>query len=419
MPDFGRWNSAGGDPSLNEINRTDQFLDALAAQQPPYSTDRDEAELANLLAGWRDDVRETPMGHVLTPQDAAAALDRATRPAPRRRLSLAVLGSAAAAVLAIGGVGAVVAGSGPGDALYGLRTMFFGEQTQTRDDAVILAAQTEMQQVQQLIEQGDWQGAQAKLEAVTTTVATVDDIERKQELVTQWQELTVKVEAQDPAATIAPDAVLPTFPDVPVVILEPDAPVTGPTSETTDTPAPSETTSPSSTTETTSPSSATETTAPSSTAAPTSTTATQAPAPSTSVGHDTDDPDADERDADEPVEPDDSGNDPVEPDDSDNDTDDSDNDDGPSRDDDSSGDEHSSGDDSSVDDGACSAADPDPDTHGCAAGGGGDGGAGDPDGAASDDDHTGHPAARTGRGGLITGGRAAESGTARELRSQR
>ncbi|WP_255251735.1 anti-sigma-D factor RsdA, partial [Mycolicibacterium vaccae] len=44
MPDFGRWNSAGGDPSLNEINRTDQFLDALAAQQPPYSTDRDEAE---------------------------------------------------------------------------------------------------------------------------------------------------------------------------------------------------------------------------------------------------------------------------------------------------------------------------------------------------------------------------------------
>jgi hypothetical protein len=280
MPDFGRWNSAGGDPSLNEINRTDQFLDALAAQQPPYSTDRDEAELANLLAGWRDDVRETPMGHVLTPQDAAAALDRATRPAPRRRLSLAVLGSAAAAVLAIGGVGAVVAGSGPGDALYGLRTMFFGEQTQTRDDAVILAAQTEMQQVQQLIEQGDWQGAQAKLEAVTTTVATVDDIERKQELVTQWQELTVKVEAQDPAATIAPDAVLPTFPDVPVVILEPDAPVTGPTSETTDTPAPSETTSPSSTTETTSPSSAPETTAPSSTAAPTSTSARATPPPS-------------------------------------------------------------------------------------------------------------------------------------------
>ena len=67
--------------------------------------------------------------------------------------------------------------------------MLFGEQTATRDDAVVLAAQTEMQQVQQLIDQGDWQGAQDKLKTITTTVATVNDVERKQELVTQWQEL--------------------------------------------------------------------------------------------------------------------------------------------------------------------------------------------------------------------------------------
>ena len=46
MPDFGRWSTNGGDPSLNEINRTDRFLDALADEQPVYSTDRGEAELA-------------------------------------------------------------------------------------------------------------------------------------------------------------------------------------------------------------------------------------------------------------------------------------------------------------------------------------------------------------------------------------
>lgn len=293
MPDFGRRDS-GGDPSLNEVNRTDQFLDALASQQQPYATDRGEAELANLLAGWRDDVRETPMEHVLTPQDAAAALDRATRPAPRRRFSLAVVGSAAAAMLAIGGFGAVIAGSGPGDALYGLRTMLFGEQTQTRDDAVILAAQTEMQQVQQLIAQGDWRGAQEKLQAVTTTVATVDDVQSRQELVTQWQELTVKVEAQDPAATVAPGAPLPTFPELPAIVLDPGTPVTSDTSETTSAPsatttAPSETTtapsetsptpSPSnSPTGTTAPSSETTTTAPS-TSAPTTTSVRATPSP--------------------------------------------------------------------------------------------------------------------------------------------
>ncbi|MCV7151964.1 anti-sigma-D factor RsdA [Mycolicibacterium pyrenivorans] len=247
MPDFGRWNANGGDPSLNEINRTDQFLDALASQQPVYATDRGEAELANLLAGWRDDVRETPMGAVVTQHEAEMALDRVTSPGPRRRLSLAVVGSAAAAVLCLGGFGAVVAGAGPGDALYGLRTMLFGEQTTPRDDAVILAAQTEMAQVQQLIEQGDWQAAHDKLETITTTVATVNDVERKQELVTQWQELTVKVEAQDPAATPPPDAPLPTFPEVPVVSLDPGTliPLTPGSSETTTSPgetSPGETT---------------------------------------------------------------------------------------------------------------------------------------------------------------------------------
>ena len=45
MPDFGRWTSNGGDPSLNEINRADRFLDALAFEQPVYSTDPGEAEL--------------------------------------------------------------------------------------------------------------------------------------------------------------------------------------------------------------------------------------------------------------------------------------------------------------------------------------------------------------------------------------
>ena len=240
MPDFGRWINSGGDPSLNEINRTDQFLDALAGQQPVYATDRGEAELAQLLTGWRDDVRETPMSDVLTMQDAVAALDRVSSPGRRRRVSLAVVGSAAAAVLCLGGFGAVIAGSGPGDALYGLRSVLFGEQEQTRDDAVALAAQTEMQQVQKLIEQGDWQGAQAKLEAVTTTVATVGDDQRKAELVSQWQELSVKVEAQDPAATVAPGAPLPTFPAVSV---DPNAVLPTSPTDTSSVTSPSDTTS--------------------------------------------------------------------------------------------------------------------------------------------------------------------------------
>jgi hypothetical protein len=235
MPDFTRRSSNGGDPSLPEINHTDRLLDALAMEQPVYSNEPGEGELAYLLAGWRDEVRQPSMAAVLTPRDAAIALDRATTTTHRRRFSLAIVGSVAAAVLCLGGFGSVVYGAGPGDPLYGVRTMLFGEQQATRDDQVALAAQTQMAQVQQLIDQGDWTAAQDKLQTLTTTVAAVGDTNRQQELVDQWQQLSVKVETRDPAATVPPDAppvVLPEVPsDLPLpVLLSPDA--TSPSSDT-------------------------------------------------------------------------------------------------------------------------------------------------------------------------------------------
>src|SRR3984893_13768596 len=216
MPDFGRWSANGGDPSLNEINRTDRFLDALAPQRPVYSTDPGEAELAQLLAGWRDDVRTPPLMSPVTPRDASVALRRALDARKRTRTSMAVVGSVAAVVLCLGGFGAVVAGAGPGDALYGLHTTLFGEQKQTRGDAVMLASQ-QLAEVQQLIDKGQWDAAQNKLQTLTTTVATVNDVQQKQQLVTQWQDLTVKVDAKDPNATLPPGVPPPVMPEPAVV----------------------------------------------------------------------------------------------------------------------------------------------------------------------------------------------------------
>lgn len=284
MPDFGRWTANGGDPSLNEINRTDRFIDALAAEQPVYSTDAGEAELAGLLAGWRDEVRDAPLRTALTPRDAVIALDRAAASRHRRRLSFAVVGSIAAAVLCLGGFGAVIAGAGPGDPLYGLRTMLFGEQQQTREDPVMLASQ-QLAEVQQLIDEGRWDAAQEKLQTLTTTVATVNDVEQKQELVTQWQEMTVKVESQDAAATIPPNVPPPVFPDVPVpAVVAPGSETT--TSTTTSTSSSettsSETTSPSDTT-TTSPTSPTSTTTSPTTTTTSPTTTTTSPTTTTTT----------------------------------------------------------------------------------------------------------------------------------------
>jgi hypothetical protein len=218
MPDFGRWTSGGGDPSLNEINRVDRFFDALAGNETAYSTDHAEAELAFLMADWRDDVREAPAVGEATVRDAVAALEGGQQHR-RSRSTLALVASTAAAVLCVGGFGAAVYGAGPGDALYGLHNTMFGSEP-ARDDQVVLSAQTEMIQVQQLIDKGQWQQAQDKLVALSPTVQSVDTPEQKQQLTQQFNALTYKVAEQDPAATLPPpDQPQPVISNSPLTLL--------------------------------------------------------------------------------------------------------------------------------------------------------------------------------------------------------
>ncbi|WP_273732835.1 anti-sigma-D factor RsdA [Mycolicibacterium septicum] len=285
MPDFGRWTSNGGDPSLNEINRSEKFIEALSLEHQVYATDREEAELAVLLAGWRDDARRTPMSGIATPREAVAALDKATGHG-RVRFPMALVGSMAAAVLCLGGFGAAVYGSGPGDPLYGVRGLVFGSAPVTRDVGVELAS-SELKQVQQLIDEGQWEQAQQKLQVLTTTVATVGDEQRKQELVDQWQQLSVKVENRDPNATVPPDAPPVVLPEVTVTVTPSspsespsgETPTTGPSTSPTETTPSSETSNPSAT----STPSETSTSQPTTTAPSTPSSSSATPAPSSSA----------------------------------------------------------------------------------------------------------------------------------------
>ena len=211
---------SGDEPSLDAIRRSDGFIDALASGRPAAPQDAADAELAALLGGWRDELRSPPSTGLISESDAVAALnaglarnpvsaprEKRTATPTRPRRGLSVVGAAAAAVLCIGGFGAVVAGAGPGDALYGLRSMLFGAPKQVRDDQVALAARTELNQVQDLIAQGDWAQAQDKLVSVSTQVATIEDSPQKQELLDQFNDLSAKVVERDPEATAPPGIV--------------------------------------------------------------------------------------------------------------------------------------------------------------------------------------------------------------------
>ena len=242
MPDFGR-SSRNDDPSLDAIVRSDQFIDALATGNSVAPQDRADAMLASLLGEWRDEMRWPPATGLITERDAVTALnagivEKRKQRSPgigRSRRGLSIVGAAAAGVLVFGGFGAVVYGAGPGDALYRLHTMLFGEPTKVREDQVSLASAAEqLKQVQQLVEQGDWPAAQAKLVEVNNQVAGVADAPQKQQVLEQWNELAAKVVQQDPEATVPPGITFTVPPSatelVPAVVTPSQGPEVPPTS---------------------------------------------------------------------------------------------------------------------------------------------------------------------------------------------
>jgi hypothetical protein len=197
--------------------RTDRFVDALASGARMSPVD----PLSAMLGAWRDDVRSRPDSHVVTLAQAAAALGKTQKPRQRNRFGLTVIGAVAAAMLCLGGFGAVIYDAGPGDALYGLRTALFGESTKTRDDAVALASQ-QLAQVRQLVQEGKWDEAQDKLVTLSTTVQDVDDVAAQQDLVEQYNTLTVQVIERNPEATLPPPGEpLPSLPESPLTFLAP------------------------------------------------------------------------------------------------------------------------------------------------------------------------------------------------------
>jgi hypothetical protein len=75
--------------------------------------------------------------------------------------------------------------------------MLFGEPASVRDDQIAVSAETDLDQVQQMIALGQWDQAQDKLAAVGAHVQTVRDNGRKQGLIDKVNQLNAKVASRD------------------------------------------------------------------------------------------------------------------------------------------------------------------------------------------------------------------------------
>ncbi|ALL56227.1 hypothetical protein MHAE_13645 [Mycobacterium haemophilum DSM 44634] len=209
MPEFGY--AFGDQPALDEVARTDLLLDALAERHSVDFDDPRDDMLAALLEDWRDELRWPPASALVSHEQAVEALYTGIAGRRRARRGLAAIGSVAATLLVLSGLGAVVADARPGQALYGLHTMFF-DTPRVNNDQIVLSAKAELAKVQQMIAEGQWDQAEDQLAEVSSSVQSMDDDNRRNDLMNQVNLLNTKVETHDPNATLPAPETGPTVP---------------------------------------------------------------------------------------------------------------------------------------------------------------------------------------------------------------
>ncbi len=209
MPDFGF--GMGDQPALDELAHTDLLLEALAERRPLRlenigdPDDPDFRALTTLLEDWRDNLRWPPASALVAPEEAIAALHTGLADRRRARRGMAAIGSVAAALLVLSGLGAMVVEARPGDTLYGLHAMFF-DQPKVNENQVMLSAKADMARVQQMIDEARWDQAQSQLAEVTSMVQSMNDGADRNDLQSQLKLLSIRIESRNPNATLPPPA---------------------------------------------------------------------------------------------------------------------------------------------------------------------------------------------------------------------
>ncbi len=203
MPDLDY--ALGDQPPLDELARSNLLLDALAERHEVDLDDPHDDALVTLLEDWRDDLRWPPASALVSADEAVDALRTGIADRQRARRGLTAVGSVAATLLALSGFGAVVAEARPGETLYGLHAMFF-DGPRVNEDQIILSAKAELAKVQQMIDRGQWVQAQNQLAEVSSTVQSMNDGNRRQDLMDQVNLLNTRVESRDPNATLPPNS---------------------------------------------------------------------------------------------------------------------------------------------------------------------------------------------------------------------
>lgn len=196
---------------LAAVQADDALLDMIGrAGCAPSEVDD---ELTRVLAAWRSEVHAEPISE-LVDTDTAVKLIRAGRQPARGRNP--VFGSLAAAaavlVIAFSGVGLAAKSAQPGDHLWGVTRVLYGDYARSVETAATV--RTELNEARTALQQGNPERARASLQRVQKQLPVINDTEGRTDLTARSRELEQQVvqSSGQPGEQASPKAQSPQTP---------------------------------------------------------------------------------------------------------------------------------------------------------------------------------------------------------------
>lgn len=171
---------------LAAVQADDALLDLIGRAGCSPSDDYDE--LTRVLAGWRQEMEAEPFRELVDTDTAMAAIRAGRRPVRRRNPVFGSIAAAAAVlVIAFSSVGLVAKSAQPGDHLWGVTQVLYGDYARSVETAATV--RTELNEARTALKQGDPERARASLQRVQNQLPAISESEGHNDLTASHHQL--------------------------------------------------------------------------------------------------------------------------------------------------------------------------------------------------------------------------------------
>jgi hypothetical protein len=196
---------------LAAVQADDALLD-LIGRGGHTPSDADD-ELTRVLAAWHREVHAEPFGELVDTNTALAVIHAAQQSAHRRSPVFGSIAAAAAVlVIAFSAVGLVAKSAQPGDRLWGVTQVLYGDYARSVETAA--AVRTELNEAKTALKEGNPERARASLQRVQKQLPVIGETEGRTDLTARHRQLEQMLNGSPDAGSANPPGMLVIPPSV-------------------------------------------------------------------------------------------------------------------------------------------------------------------------------------------------------------